>query len=163
IPSGSAHLPPDRIASNATGAPPDRQPYLEEALGWLREDAASSPALPVRASSAEPAASSGGQRILLVEDNRDMRLYLKRLLSEASYAVESAGDGLAAIEAVATVSPDLILSDVMLPRLDGVNMLRRLRRDGSLNDVPIILLSARAGEDFRLEGLEAGADDYLIK
>jgi PAS domain S-box-containing protein len=92
-----------------------------------------------------------------------MRRYLERLLSEAGYSVASAADGLAGLEAVRTVSPDLILSDAMLPKLDGVEMLRRLRRDRSVDDVPVILLSARAGEDFRLEGLEAGADDYLIK
>jgi PAS domain S-box-containing protein len=67
------------------------------------------------------------------------------------------------MEAVQANAPNLILSDVMLPKLDGVGLLRRLRENRSLNDVPIILLSARAGEDSRLEGLEAGADDYLIK
>ena len=164
IPAGSAHLPQDRIAlaPNAAGIPLNRQPYLEEALGWFSQDPASLHALPAGPSSAE-ASSSGRQRILLVEDNGDMRQYLKRLLSEAGYWVESAPDGLAAIEAVGTFSPDLIVSDVMLPRLDGVKMLRRLRQDRSLDDVPVILLSARAGEDCRLEGLEAGADDYLIK
>jgi PAS domain S-box-containing protein len=167
IPSGSSHLPQDRITvvPNAAGVSLNRQPYVEEALGWLPEDPASASAPVTRPAAAQPtgAAAPCGQRILLVEDNADMRQYLKRLLSEAGYTIDLAADGLAAIEAVRTASPDLILSDAMLPRLDGVEMLRRLRRDRSLNDVPIILLSARAGEDFRLQGLEAGADDYLIK
>jgi PAS domain S-box-containing protein len=164
LPSGSSHLPQDRIAviPNATGGPLNRQPYVEEALGWVPGDLAPSSS---RLSVGPPAgaASLAKQRILLVEDNADMRQYLRRLLGEEGYSVELAADGVSAMEAVQANAPNLILSDVMLPKLDGVGLLRRLRENRSLNDVPIILLSARAGEDSRLEGLEAGADDYLIK
>ena len=167
LPSGSSQLPQDRIAAipNVAGVPLNRQPYVDEALGWVAEDLAPSSASPSRPFADPPTAPAAlaKQRILLVEDNADMRQYVKRLLSEAGYSVELAADGVAAIEAVQASSPDLILSDVMLPKLDGLGLLSRLREDQSLNDVPIILLSARAGEDSRLEGLQAGADDYLIK
>src|SRR5262249_59351378 len=97
--------------------------------------------------------SSPTVRILLVEDNGDMRQYLRRLLTGEGYAVELAPDGVAALEAAQASPPDLVLSDVMLPRLDGIGLLRCLRQNPPLSRVPIILLSARAGEDFHIHGL----------
>ncbi|MHC5858231.1 ATP-binding protein [Nostoc sp.] len=169
IPTGYAHLPPDRIsaprtlASTALGA----SPYLEEAMRWLpeegigewgvgnREMASSSPT----PYSLLPTPSA---RILLADDNADMRDYVKRLLSQ-QYEVESVSDGLAALDSARGRVPDLILTDVMMPGLDGFGLLQELRADPQTQKVPIILLSARAGEEARVEGLEAGADDYLIK
>ena len=163
--SGTAHLPQDRIAAIpcTPGIKPDQQTnYLAEAMGWLHEDLAASASQNM--SSSDSGVNPGSKPLLLlVEDNADMRQYLKRLLVEDGWLVDSVADGLAAIAAARATRPDLILSDVMLPGLDGLDLLRRLREDQSLSDVPIILLSARAGEDFRLEGLDAGADDYLIK
>ncbi|MDZ8261312.1 ATP-binding protein [Nostoc sp. ChiQUE01b] len=182
IPTGYAHLPPDRIsaprtlASTALGA----TPYLEEALRWLPEESRgsrgrreaggeeivqeeydSSPASPASpAPSASPA--SPAPRILLADDNTDMRDYVKRLLSQ-QYEVESVPDGLAALDSARRRVPDLVLTDVMMPGLDGFGLLQALRADPLTQKVPIILLSARAGEEARVEGLEAGADDYLIK
>jgi PAS domain S-box-containing protein len=100
--------------------------------------------------------------VLLADDNADMRDYVRRLLSER-YAVEAVSDGQAALEAAQQRRPDLVLSDIMMPRLDGFGLLSALRGDDNLRDVPVILLSARAGEEASVEGLEAGADDYLIK
>ncbi len=91
-----------------------------------------------------------------------MRDYVKRLLSQ-HYEVETVADGMAALEAVRRQRPNLVLTDVMMPRLDGFGLLRELRADPITKEIPIILLSARAGEESRVEGLEAGADDYLIK
>ena len=91
-----------------------------------------------------------------------MRQYIARLLSER-YAVETASDGEAALAFAKAQRPDLILSDVMMPRLDGFGLLRELRADPQTKTIPVILLSARAGEESRIEGLEQGADDYLIK
>ena len=82
---------------------------------------------------------------------------------DGRFDVQAVADGQAALEAARANPPDLVLSDVMMPRLDGFGLLRELRADPRLREVPIILLSARAGEESRLEGLEAGADDYLIK
>ena len=91
-----------------------------------------------------------------------MRDYVRRLLGER-YSVEAVSDGQAALEAAQRRRPDLVLSDIMMPRLDGFGLLRALRADNNLREVPVILLSARAGEEASVEGLEAGADDYLIK
>ena len=101
-------------------------------------------------------------RVLVADDNSDMRQYLSRLLSE-QYEVETVADGQAALQAVQTNPPDLIVSDVMMPILDGFELLKALRGDEQTRTIPVILLSARAGEESRVEGIEAGADDYLIK
>lgn len=100
--------------------------------------------------------------ILVVDDNADMRDYAKRLL-EQLYSVDTVEDGISALNAIHQRIPDLVLTDVMMPRLDGFGLLRELRSHPQTRELPIILLSARAGEESRIEGLEAGADDYLIK
>ena len=111
-----------------------------------------------------PGGQPAGQRarILWADDNADMREYVSRLLG-GRFDVQAVADGQAALEAARANPPDLVLSDVMMPRLDGFGLLRALRADPQLREVPIILLSARAGEESRIEGMEAGADDYLIK
>ncbi len=88
---------------------------------------------------------------------------MERLLITAGFVVETATDGAEGLEAARRNRPDLIVSDVMMPRLDGFGLLAALRGDADLRETPIILLSARAGEEARLEGLGAGADDYLVK
>ncbi len=91
-----------------------------------------------------------------------MRDYVRRLLADR-YEVETAADGAAALAAVRRRRPDLVVSDVMMPGLDGFALLRELRGDAATQAIPVILLSARAGEESRDEGLKAGADDYLVK
>jgi light-regulated signal transduction histidine kinase (bacteriophytochrome) len=100
--------------------------------------------------------------VLIVDDNPDMRAYLARLLSDR-YHVDAAEDGEVALEAARSQRPDLVLSDVMMPKMDGVALLGRLRADPKTRDTPVVLLSARAGEESLLEGLATGADDYLVK
>src|SRR5262249_21724136 len=109
-------------------------------------------------------ATAGTERatVLLVDDNADMREYVRRLLTP-HYDVRTADDGIAALETMRTQPPDLVLSDVMMPRLDGFGLVRKVRADATLARLPVILLSARAGEEASIEGLEAGADDYLTK
>ena len=104
-----------------------------------------------------------GKKIVLADDNTDMRSYLQRLLEAEGYAVTPAADGEDAYAAIEKSSPDLVLSDVMMPKLDGFGLLSRLRADPRLADLPVLLLSARAGGEAQVEGLEAGADDYLAK
>lgn len=162
IPTGAAHLPLDRtgtprsLASTAIGA----TSYIEEALRWLpepsRKNAGGGEALSLLPSPTLPA------RILLADDNADMRDYVKRLLTQR-YEVEAVADGVVALAAIRQNLPDLVLTDVMMPGMDGFELLRSLRSDPTTQEIPIILLSARAGEEARIEGLEAGADDYLIK
>ncbi len=169
IPTGQEHLPGHRIgagrthASTATGA----IPYVEEALRWVpREDGAPPAEVPggsppVRTTGAKAAII--GARVLLADDNADMRDYVARLLRQHGYEVETVPDGAAALAAIARRRPDLVLSDVMMPVLDGFELVAALRRDTTTRDIPIVLLSARAGEEARIEGVEAGADDYLVK
>src|SRR3546814_7809880 len=92
-----------------------------------------------------------------------MRSYLCRLLERHGYRVEAFADGQAALEAALAEPPDLVLSDVMMPRLDGFGLLKALRAEPGMRLVPVILLSARAGEQARLEGFDAGANDYMVK
>ena len=165
LPLGKAHLPLDRIgteralASTALGA----QPFLEEALRWLPDGASDAPPGVSADLPPEPAILGGERaRILLADDNADMRDYLARLLGP-HYEVATAPDGAAALAALRAERPDLLLSDVMMPRLDGFGLVRAVRADPTLADLPIVLLSARAGEEAGIEGIEAGADDYLIK
>jgi DNA-binding response OmpR family regulator len=100
--------------------------------------------------------------VLVADDNGDMRQYLARLLAGA-YDVEGVADGEAALIAARRRPPDLVLADVMMPGLDGFGLLRELRAEPRTSTVPVVLLSARAGEESRVEGLAAGADDYLVK
>ncbi|AVH69614.1 response regulator [Nostoc sp. 'Lobaria pulmonaria (5183) cyanobiont'] len=108
------------------------------------------------------APSSLPARILLADDNTDMRDYLWRLLSQR-YEVEVVTDGATALAAIQAQRPDLILSDLMMPGMDGFELLRQLRADPQRSELPVILLSAQPGEESRVSGLAAGADDYLIK
>ena len=162
--AGTSHLPQQQIggmrtqASTGLGA----QPFVEEALRWLPgevQNAIIDDALP-----ADQRAIPEAERplILLADDNADMREHLARLLS-AHYRIEVVADGEAALRAAARRMPSLVLSDVMMPRMDGIELLSRLRAEPRTAAVPVILLSARAGEEARVEGLGAGADDYLIK
>ncbi len=181
IPLGAAHLPADRVgtprrlSSTAVGA----GAFVEEALRWLPDEETcrafpgtvgnAREAFPPGASASRPPGARAPDevvakrpRILWADDNADMRQYVRRLLGER-YDVEAVPDGEAALEAARARPPDLVLSDVMMPRLDGFGLLNALRADPATRAIPVILLSARAGEESRVEGLEAGADDYLVK
>jgi len=170
VPFGQDHLTSGQmggsrsLSSTAVGA----KPFVEEALRWLPDAVAGNgesfslhdellpvPCPPVSQAGARP-------RVLVADDNSDMRQYLARLLSE-QYEVETAADGQAAIQAAHRRPPDLIVSDVMMPVLDGFELLKALRGDEQTRTIPVILLSARAGEESRVEAVQAGADDYLIK
>ena len=158
LPLGAGHLPADRCLAERTGPPPSAAPGLTaEARLWLRTD------LPVPA---PPAARDpdplGRSSILVVDDNEDMRHYLARILGE-HYDVRTAGDGAAALLAVRSHPPDLVLTDVMMPRVNGVELTRNLRADPSTAHIPVIMLSARAGPEAAVDGIGAGADDYLTK
>ncbi|HEU5327022.1 MAG TPA: ATP-binding protein [Thermomicrobiales bacterium] len=156
IPTGAAHLPPDQLAtSERSSTAASAAPYVEEALRWLPDPAELTP------NGAAPDAPVGG-RVLLADDNADMRQYVARLLGQR-YTVETAPDGAAALAAALAQPPDLVLTDVMMPRLDGFQLLRALRADPRTSAIPVILLSARAGEEAQVEGLDTGADDYLVK
>src|SRR5438093_1568552 len=100
--------------------------------------------------------------VLVVDDHPDMRSYLERVLSRR-YRVVLAKEGAEALEQAKTVRPDLILTDVMMPRMSGYDLLKAVREDQKLRAIPVIFLTARAGTEARIESLEAGADDYVAK
>ena len=160
LPLGDGHLPPEQIEARAAAAG-DRaaaRAYVEEALRWLPDlQLSAEPASPLRSNEGR------GRTVLLVDDNADMREYVARLLSGSGFEVQAAPDGEAALEILRRSRPDLVLTDVMMPRLDGFGLLKAIRADPALAELPVIMLSARAGEDPAIEGFDAGADDYLSK
>jgi PAS domain S-box-containing protein len=167
LPFGDAHLPSQQVmAADAAPDAPGRlaQGFVDEALRWL-PDAAPAPVAEGMQDAGLPA---GQGRIVLADDNADMRAYIKRILEEGGYRVEAVANGRQALDAVRAAArdgalPDLVLSDVMMPELDGFGLLSSLRADPDTSAVLLMLVSARAGEEARLEGLGAGADDYLVK
>ncbi len=169
IPLGETHLPKEQIRTDGDApALVNAHAFVDEALRWLPEPTgiiASGAGLPARQAveTASTALAGGGRRIILADDNADMRDYVRRLLSGQGYEVEAVSDGEAALAAARGRRPALVLSDVMMPKLDGFGLLRALRGEPALAGLPVILLSARAGEEAKVEGLDAGADDYLTK
>ncbi|MBW4934958.1 EAL domain-containing protein [Marinobacter sp. F4206] len=157
VPRGKAHLPEDQV----TGALPHDvsmagHAYIAEAMQWLGIDAT-------------PASKPGGHsredtsaRVLVVDDTADMRRYLYDILSPYC-RVQTVADGQQALEAIRQDPPDLVISDLMLPNVDGFELVKTIRSSEAFNRLPVILLSARADEEARVEGLHSGADDYLVK
>ena len=154
----------------------DAHEYVESAQRWLVDiddgDASMTRALSVpafeestlqRQPTATEVPAGSIATILVADDNADLRDYMRRILSSAGYSVAVAVDGQEALEMAQTLAPDLVVSDVMMPRLDGFGLLRALRAKAELADTPVLLLSARAGEEATVDGLEAGAEDYLVK
>ncbi|HEX8406122.1 MAG TPA: ATP-binding protein [Duganella sp.] len=158
IPLGSAHLDPAHVRERQLEPwrPVAVQSYVAEVEGWVQPTLARTP------SEADHRVGARHGRLLIVDDNADMRDYLQRLLQD-QWHVEVRNNGREALAAVRREMPDIILSDAMMPELDGFGLLAALRADPCTRDIPIMLLSARAGEEARLEGLQAGADDYLVK
>jgi len=172
LPFGHAHLPAERIVQAEEGAGQGAKEdggrmgaaFVEEALRWLPDEMAPASGSPLRAQALDALLQpdEAPPRILIADDNNDMRAYLKSLLDP--YAIVSAcSDGEAAFAQLSDDPPDLLLSDVMMPRLDGFGLIARIRASEALRHLPVILLSARAGEEAKVEGLQAGADDYLVK
>ncbi|MFH9011010.1 SpoIIE family protein phosphatase [Streptomyces sp. NPDC017943] len=168
LPFGTAHLPPDSVVSEAssTAAAATADPFVQEALRWLPAGGtAEGIGVPTAANTAETRGPgpAGSARVLVADDNADMREYLSRILAGAGYEVITVTDGIEALHAVRRDLPDLVVSDVMMPRLDGLGLVARLRAEARTAAVPVLLLSARAGQEASIEGLHAGADDYLVK
>ncbi|MGD0558055.1 MAG: SpoIIE family protein phosphatase [Streptosporangiaceae bacterium] len=170
LPFGHAHLPADAIVS--AGAPfaghgatvsATADPFVQEALRWLPGTAQDGSGTGARPVVLEQLGRALPARVLVADDNADMREYLARLLHSAGYQVTTVNDGQSALDNVRADAPDLVISDVMMPRLDGLGLVTALRADARTATVPVLLLSARAGQEASIEGLQAGADDYLVK
>lgn len=162
IPKGFQHLPAERVRRTSKVDSRDLagNTFLEEALRWLPDEQSGR-----NETTEDPrrSANSGRlKRILLADDNADMRRYIEGILGR-EFEVEAVPDGEQALRAIEKLTPDLVLTDVMMPKLDGFGLLRELRKSKATQTLPIIMLSARAGEEARVEGIESGADDYLVK
>ncbi|HSY39744.1 MAG TPA: ATP-binding protein, partial [Polyangia bacterium] len=162
LPLGRDHLPENQIgpASVLHAVPASAELFVTEAARWLPDPVAETQTpLTVEQHPTDPNAPV---RVLVVDDNADMRDYLARLL-RPHWTVDVVSDGAAALARVRDVRPDLILTDAMMPKVDGFGLLRAIRADARTAAIPVIMLSARAGEEASVEGLKAGADDYLVK
>ncbi|WP_434446747.1 ATP-binding protein [Lentzea sp. E54] len=147
LPYGRAASAPHRERRDAQAV----DTYVEETLSWSAEDPAPG-----------PLCADGRPRLLIAEDNADLRRYLAELAGN-EYVVDLAVDGEDALRKMRAAPPDMLFADVMMPRLDGFGLLAALRADPLLAGTPVLLLSARAGEEATAEGFAAGADDYLVK
>jgi PAS domain S-box-containing protein len=161
LPFGRAHVPPAQIDSACTQIPNANraEAFVSEALRWLTDGAegVEDRVVPVPQNPGEKR-----PRILVADDNADMREYLSRALA-TRYDVTSVSDGKEALVSAAKLHPDLVLTDVMMPNLDGFALLEQLRANPDLQEIPVIVLSARAGEEAKIDGLRMGADDYIVK
>ncbi|WP_247234800.1 ATP-binding protein [Telluribacter sp. SYSU D00476] len=168
IPLGKAHLPAEQVSEQPVQAEgsyllrafvQEVEPLLENETSnhkWMAPDQGF-------ATEADSLAQLDKEtNILIVDDNYDMRAYLQRLL-EPHFLVRTAANGRSALDRIARRIPDLIISDVMMPVMDGKELLIQLKKKPDTARIPVILLSARAGEEARIDGLDAGADDYLVK
>ncbi|GAB3953382.1 hypothetical protein GCM10028805_36990 [Spirosoma harenae] len=163
LPTGKDHLPPDQLAKvNTQAFSSQSAAYVQEALRWI-------PSPDLQATSAEnylaepiPVDQSAKPTVLLADDNADMRDYVQRLLQE-QFVVVTAIDGQDAWSKMHHYKPDLLIADIMMPKLDGFGLLSQVRSHPELKSTPVLFLSARAGEEAKVEGLDAGADDYLVK
>ena len=161
LPMGKAHLAPERIEDASSLEPFGRAAasFVDEATHWTQGAFGIHHALSLPTS----ASTQMSGHILLADDNADMREYVRKLLVDQGFDVEVVGDGEAALQCARARVPDLLLTDVMMPGLDGFGLLRALREDERTRAVPVIFLSARAGEAASIEGMGKGADDYLAK
>ena len=165
MPFGRAHLPEDQVVDAPARelSPISMSAFVIEAERWLdartpgaSADAAADPEANVTAD------ARTRPRIVLADDNADMRDYVRRLLG-SRWDVQAARDGRHALDLITQGGADLVITDVMMPELDGFGLLKQIRANEATRDVPVLMLSARAGEEQRLDGLQAGADDYLVK
>jgi len=153
IPSGTSHLPPDQISRAESVSKIIRsEAYVDEALNWTFQTE----------SPVEKKESTSKKRIVVADDNADMREHIRKLLAQ-SHDVTAVADGQQALNVIRSHRPDLVVSDVMMPIMNGVELLKTLRSDPDLGTIPVIFLSARAGEESTVSGIALGADDYVTK
>ncbi len=169
LPFGSRHLSSGRVVTdgvNPVALQGSAVAYVQEAMGWLpgrnrlTGEVTTAGDGPQSTATADP--TERKPAILVADDNRDMRDYLLALLGWR-FKVITAENGRQALGEIARSRPDLVLTDVMMPEMDGLELLSALRRNPATQGIPVIMLSARAGEEARIEGIDAGADDYLSK
>jgi signal transduction histidine kinase len=166
LPTGSAHLPAAHLVDERAfeGPSSGAAPFLAEALRWFSAEGDGAVTAEPDPSVRARGETSGGRRprVLLADDNADMRAYVQGLLS-STYEVTALSDGHAALASIRESLPDLVLTDVMMPKIDGFGLVAALRSEERTRTLPIIMLSARAGEEAHIEGLSVGVNDYIVK
>ncbi|MEJ7766651.1 MAG: ATP-binding protein [Chitinophagaceae bacterium] len=157
IPTGKWHLPSEHIVEKETDFTSfGENTFIDEAATLIID---SKPAISDKASLK---VNANADTVLVVDDNADMRAYIKRRL-EKQYHVVTANNGIDALQQIKHHSPQLILSDIMMPVMDGIQLLKAVKENAQTHNIPVIFLTARAGEESIIEGYETGADDYLVK
>jgi PAS domain S-box-containing protein len=154
VPLGREHLDPAKIVGESRAA--GYTNVVEQYLADVDSTIVRAEALPARSE------RSGASRVLLADDNGDLRSYVTRILAPR-HDVVAVRNGVEALRALQEQTFDVIVSDVMMPEMDGFELVKAIRRDPMLETMPFIMLSARAGEGSAVEGLERGADDYVAK
>ena len=163
IPTGKEHLAAEKIVDSSAVISNYTDAFVHEALKWNSVEKKKENFSNSQHTDSKPKKRTTNKyTVLLADDNADMREYVTRLLSE-QFDVIAAIDGEDAFEKLVHDLPDLLLSDIMMPKLDGFGLLHKIRSHPDLKNMPVILLSARAGDEAKVEGLGAGADDYLVK
>lgn len=156
IPYGKSHLPEDLVFETENVPEADiSSAYLQEA-GFIMD---------VSNDKAQPAESQKNSRegaVLIVDDNADMRQHLESIVGKV-YKTVKAVNGAEALKVMNREKIALVLSDIMMPVMDGVELLKHLKENSATAEIPVVLITARAGEESRIEGFETGADDYLVK
>ena len=156
IPTGKTHLPKESVVEKEvdfTASLSDA--FLEEAASLIEQPFSNN-------GNGEHGVAKNSPTVLIVDDNADMRTYIKSLLQK-QYNVVTANNGMDALHKIKSDSPDLVLSDVMMPIMDGIQLVKEVKENQATAQIPVILLSARAGEEAKIEGYDIGADDYLVK
>ncbi|AFY84450.1 response regulator [Oscillatoria acuminata] len=163
LPLGNSHLPPDQIIEVPTGVEPARASVEladvqmeEDGVGFIGPGGMVQPAEPSTIHTLHPT-------IVVVDDNPDLRNYVSGILTKEGYRVILARNGAEGFDVVINHRPQLIVTDLMMPLVSGLDMIQMIREDESLRGTPIILLTAKVNEDTRIEGAEKGADAYLAK
>ncbi len=164
IPKGSHHLPAEQVKHKPDLAIDNKAAVsvIEEVARWLPDATFTNQQNSLPISPLATASHGKSGRVLLADDNADMRQYIQNILS-SEFEVEAVANGALALAAIKERTPDLVLTDVMMPALDGFGLLKELRGNRQTKAIPVVMLSARAGEESRIEGLQSGADDYLVK
>jgi PAS domain S-box-containing protein len=165
IPPGKAHLDPRKVFESDTRLDSARMTsaYVQEMRGWVNVREINGDANTPATHGAPYSRDDNESTVIVADDNADMREYLNSLLSE-NFNVILVENGQKVMDLLGSgVEPQLILSDVMMPEMNGIVLLQKIKSDERYNRIPVILISARAGDESRIEGMEIGADDYLIK
>ncbi|MGB3788412.1 MAG: response regulator [Phormidesmis sp.] len=164
LPLGASHLPADQVIEQALATEKGRAAVELSDIELASATADSTIELPPEAGGAQTErASFEGAEVLVVDDNPDLRAYVSSVLQRRGYQVRTAEQGAAGLEMATTHGPDLIITDLMMPGVNGLEMIERIRKDTALQGTPIILLTAKVDDETRLEGVEQGADAYLSK